>query len=42
MRIAMLGLGFMGGVHLRAWLANYREVARSGQTIIYRRDTGAP
>jgi predicted dehydrogenase len=34
MRIAMLGLGFMGGVHLRAW----REVAGATVTAVFSND----
>jgi predicted dehydrogenase len=34
MRIAMLGLGFMGGVHLRAW----REVAGATLTAVFSND----
>ena len=34
MRIAMLGLGFMGGVHLRAW----REVAGATLMAVFSND----
>src|ERR1035441_7907946 len=34
MRIAMLGLGFMGGVHLRAW----REVAGARLAAVFSND----
>src|SRR5450755_4153130 len=34
MRIAMLGLGFMGGVHLRAW----REVAGATLAAVFSND----